>query len=145
MKKIPKLLVFLALTFVAFIAGWFYLFGEINQPQSKPIHTAGSEQKTAYLLIDYGETESPVFEHALINETTAFSILKDTLDKEDIPYETQQYDFGIFVQSINGFESTADMAWIYFVNGESGNVAADQYTLENGDEVEWRYVPPAGE
>ena len=34
------------------------------------------------------------------------------------------------------------MAWIYFVNGQSGSVASDQYQLKEGDLVEWKYVVP---
>jgi hypothetical protein len=34
------------------------------------------------------------------------------------------------------------MAWIYFVNDESGQIAADQYQLAPGDIVEWKYIKP---
>jgi len=73
---------------------------------------------------------------------TAFSILKDYLDQKVIPYNTKAYDFGIFVENINGQVSGADMAWIYFVNGQSGSIAADKYVLKAGDKVEWKYVRP---
>ena len=59
-----------------------------------------------------------------------------------IPIETERYDFGVFVKSIEGRLSTAERAWIYFVNGESGQVGADQYQIYPGDVVTWRYVEP---
>ena len=41
-----------------------------------------------------------------------------------------------------GTENTKDLSWIYFVNGKSGEVAADKYELKNGDKVEWKYMKP---
>jgi hypothetical protein len=73
---------------------------------------------------------------------TAFSVLKNYLDEKDILYTTKSYDFGMFVESINGKISGADMAWIYYVNGKSGNIASDKYMLKAGDKVEWKYEKP---
>lgn len=72
-----------------------------------------------------------------------FSILEEALDQNNIPLEIETYDFGVFVKSINKLESTGKKAWIYFVNGESGQVAADKMNLEKGDLVEWKYVTPS--
>jgi hypothetical protein len=73
---------------------------------------------------------------------TAFDLLTETASENDIQIETQKYDFGIFIKSIEGFENTKDNAWIYYVNGKAGDVAADKYILKNGDVVEWRYEKP---
>ena len=88
-------------------------------------------------------TESPsTYTIQVEEEATAFDALKNLAEKENISLETQQYDFGIFVKSIDGKESSAETAWIYFVNGESGTVAADLYKLKPGDVVEWKYIKP---
>ncbi len=72
-----------------------------------------------------------------------FSILKEALEQNNIPLEIKNYDFGVFVKSINALESSNEKAWIYFVNGESGQVAADKMDLKEGDLVEWRYITPS--
>jgi len=46
------------------------------------------------------------------------------------------------VESVDGLVNSASQAWIYFVNGEAGQVAADQHQLTAGDRVEWRYTKP---
>ena len=38
---------------------------------------------------------------------------------------------------------SAQMAWIYHVNGESGTIAADKMKVNPGDTVEWKYIPPS--
>lgn len=101
--------------------------------QTKVVISAPDEN----LLIEYVKDDEEA--------NQAFSILKEALEENDIPYEVETYDFGVFVKSINELESTAEKAWIYFVNGESGQVAADKMDLEKGDLVEWKYITPNGE
>ncbi|MBU0570110.1 DUF4430 domain-containing protein, partial [Patescibacteria group bacterium] len=74
---------------------------------------------------------------------TVFGILEKFAEEEGVELESQQYDFGVFVKSIAGYEGSAETAWIFFVNGESGQVSADQYELKNGDVVEWKYLEPS--
>lgn len=108
---------------------------------AEDVQTLESQDK-AIIRIDFGNEirESEQFE---IHKTqTAHSMLAALLDKKDMPIETEQYDFGIFVKSINGLENTSEKAWIYYVNGELGQVAADAYDVKSGDIVEWKYVEP---
>jgi hypothetical protein len=48
-------------------------------------------------------------------------------------------DFGVFVNSIDGVSNSDSKYWIYYVNGQIGEVAADKYVTKEGDEIEWRY------
>ena len=86
-------------------------------------------------FIEYETTNKRIYQ--------PFSILEEALEKNNISFETEKYDFGVFVKSINGIESTNEKAWIYFVNGESGQVAADKLELNTGDLVEWKYITPS--
>ncbi|MFC1625896.1 DUF4430 domain-containing protein [Patescibacteria group bacterium] len=94
------------------------------------------------LKIDFGDDNITTFENLEAEGATAFSILEAITSQNNIAFETQKYDFGIFVMSINGKEGDAQMAWIYFVNGKPGEVAADAMALNPGDIVEWKYIKP---
>ena len=48
----------------------------------------------------------------------------------------EQYD-SYFINSIDGKGGNGKY-WIYYVNGEMGEVGADKKILHEGDEVEWR-------
>jgi hypothetical protein len=44
-----------------------------------------------------------------------------------------------FVNAINGLWNNQTNYWEYSVNGQMASVGADQYKLNNGDQVEWIY------
>lgn len=133
---IPFLLLILASSFV--------LFGYYN---SKKVSDIPTNQQSGYeakvnIAIDFGNKKVMSDELVADANDTAFSILKKFAEKDNIKLETTQYDFGVFVKKIDEFESSAKKSWIYYVNGESGQVAADQMKLKNGDKIEWKYETP---
>ena len=97
-------------------------------------------ENQARLVIYYDDEITDSYSYAFTEEKSAFDMLKEIAQQENISIETQQYDFGVFVKSIDGFEGTSEMAWMYYVNDESGTVAADQYKLKGDDLVEWKYI-----
>lgn len=153
MKNIKKFIVILSLLFVGFIASWFYLFRIIQPPlelssedQELLVQNENADsEKTVNLFVDFGNGEVQTLEKTVNNEEklTVFGILEKFAEEEGVELESQQYDFGVFVKSIAGYEGSAETAWIFFVNGESGQVSADQYELKNGDVVEWKYLEPS--
>ncbi|NCO12428.1 DUF4430 domain-containing protein [Candidatus Pacearchaeota archaeon] len=64
----------------------------------------------------------------------AFELLKDVAK---IDYK--EYDFGVFVESINGVKGDDKHFWAFYLNGEQAKTGADQTILQKGDKVEWRY------
>jgi len=118
-------------------------FIDFPAQQTSQVSQPGIE--SAVLLIDYGENNVSTYSLDVEDDTTAFSLLVKVTQKENISLETKEYDFGVFVESINGVVGTSEMAWIYFVNGRSGQIAADQQKVSPGDTVEWRYIAPNGE
>lgn len=52
--------------------------------------------------------------------------------------EFKQYDFGVFVESINGVKPDAQHFWKLYINGAESQVGADQLQTKNGDVVEWK-------
>lgn len=80
------------------------------------------EVVTSYILIATEDGQSP------------FSLL---LASEDVEYD--QYDFGVFVTSINNQQSDPNYYWALYINEEYAQSASDQIELERGDQVEWRW------
>jgi len=73
---------------------------------------------------------------------TAYDALKNVSSQQLFPIEMKQYDFGVFIEKIGDKKNTKDNAWIYYVNGISGDVASDKKIVKAGDVVEWRYEHP---
>jgi hypothetical protein len=116
---------------------------ETPAPQTLGEHTDNNEViPFATLKIEADEGIDSSYLLSVDEDTTAYTLLQKASETGDIEMETQKYDFGVFVNSINGFDSTEEKSWIYFVNGESGQIAADQMKVSAGDYVEWRYIAP---
>jgi len=77
-----------------------------------------------------------------VEGATPFGLLEKYTQEKQISLQTKVYSFGILVESIGTKTNTAEKAWIYFVNGKSGEVAADRKALKSGDLVEWKYLKP---
>ena len=108
---------------------------EIESPQtSKETITV---KPAITLVVNDGER---IATYSGVTAQNALEILTNVAEKEQIPLVTKKYDFGTFVQKIGDKESGTAMAWIYFINGKSGEVAADKAILTKGDTVEWKYM-----
>lgn len=67
---------------------------------------------------------------------TAFDFLNDS----GLNLKTKAYDIGILIEAIGDKENGQDgFYWMYYVNGVLPMVGADQYVLEPGDKVEFKF------
>lgn len=93
------------------------------------------------LLVDYGEAETGTYA-ALLCQTcslTAFKLLQDYTEAQEINLVFEDSEFGVFVKEIGNKANTNDQYWLYYVNQEMGQVAADEKEIQAGDLVEWKY------
>jgi hypothetical protein len=86
--------------------------------------------------------EDTIATYSNVLAATVFDALQTVTTEKHIPLKTKKYDFGIFVEEIGDKPTLKDHAWLYFVNGISGDIAADKKTLHTGDSIEWRYMKP---
>lgn len=138
-----KFFIFVLAT-VGVILTSFFLIPKYQTPQTPQTEiTPEPGLQSAMLVIDYGDGKPQVFSMELSEDSTAFSLLQSITQTQNFPLVTEQYDFGVFVKSIDGRESSNEMAWIYFVNGKAGTIAADQMKVNPGDTVEWKFIKPS--
>ncbi|MFZ5376199.1 MAG: DUF4430 domain-containing protein [Patescibacteria group bacterium] len=55
--------------------------------------------------------------------------------------ESKKYDFGVFIESINGLKGDDKNFWAFKVNGEMAQQAVDKTVLKTGDVVSFEYTP----
>ena len=68
------------------------------------------------------------------NGKNAFDLLKNAVDDK---VEAKEYDFGVFVESINGLKPDAEHFWKLYYNGKESQVGADKLETHKGDVLEW--------
>jgi len=68
------------------------------------------------------------------DNTQAWDLL---IDNHQLIY--QEYDFGIFVEGIDGLKGDQDNFWAIYVNGEKSLSGVGEIMLNEGDIIEFRY------
>ena len=113
----------------AAVFGGLYLYqNRVVRPSGAPsprpeqqAQCAGTEVKSDYVKY-CGQEGKNAFE--LLTAATAV--------------EFKSYDFGVFVESINGVKPDTQHFWKLYVNGAESQVGADQAQTKNGDLIEWK-------
>jgi len=135
-----KILFFVFL--LSFIAVALFSYTKLHVP-GFPLKTSTVSDKVPAPLVTIaifdGEKTAT---YPAIPARTVFEGLRYLESNGTTKIKTKQYDFGIFVEEIGDKQNTEDHAWLYFVNGVSGDVASDKKEVKEGDLIEWRYMKP---
>ena len=81
---------------------------------------------------------------------SVFGVLLREMKNSEIHMEytkVPMYD-GVYIEGINNiyeFDCGERSGWMYSVNGYFPNYGSSQYTLKNGDVIEWRYTCELGD
>jgi len=137
-----KSILYITILILVALGAYILLRPNTTKPTPSPTPQPDQVESVTSVIVDYGNGETVTVNVDLSETQTAISALEYFADTYNINLETTQYDFGVLVDSINGKENTEDFAWIYFVNGESASVGADQYKLNPGDTILWKYTEP---
>ena len=81
-------------------------------------------------------TELPQTEYSFTAETDNISAYE--LTESSTVIETQQFDFGSFITSINGVAAPEGSFWSLYLNGEQAQVGANDLYLKKGDSITWK-------
>jgi hypothetical protein len=123
----------LIIVFFIVLGGGFFV---INNPSKTPTQVGSNVVLPTTTFIFNGTT------YADVQASNPYEALIFIAKENAIELQTKHYDFGVFVEGIGEQKNTTEKAWIYYVNGASGEVAADKYELKQGDLVEWKYITP---
>jgi hypothetical protein len=74
-----------------------------------------------------------------VEAENVFNALSILSSQQNIKVESKKYDFGTMVEAISGKKNSAESSWMYYVNGKIGDVAAEKYNINTGDQIEWKY------
>jgi len=141
MKKTVYIIIGLV---IIVVSGWFVLSGGLLQPEAEQNFESFIEQTPqikAELTISYGDGTAQTFQADFSEGATAFDILKNKARELGITLKTKDYgDMGIMVEAIGEKENgQGGKYWMYYVNGQWGDVASDKKILNSGDKVEFKF------
>ena len=76
------------------------------------------------------------------SSTTVYDLMNKLKYENKISFSGKEYTgMGMFVDEINGVknDNLAGKYWIYYINSESAQVGISNYTIKQGDLIEWKY------
>ncbi|KKR02219.1 MAG: hypothetical protein UU25_C0013G0005 [Microgenomates group bacterium GW2011_GWB1_40_9] len=132
MKKITRILILVIVVGILGFGLWFVRGQRQQTPTISSLKETFPTVTCVFNSISYSD----------IQASSPYEALLQVAKKNNSELQTKQYDFGIFVEGVGDQKMTKDKAWIYYVNGKSGEVASDKYELKQGDIVEWKYTTP---
>ncbi len=101
----------------------------LNNPDKEQIVNNQNDEDQ----IDKGDSES-IELIATSDNTNAFELLQE---KHEVVFD--QFDFGVFIKSIDGLEGNNENYWAVYVNGVYAEIAIDKTVLNSGDKLELIY------
>lgn len=101
------------------------------EESTNPTETVINIEKVS---IDFGNGQKLNGEAAT---QSAYQALVKVAKDNNLSVEVKQYKYGVMVEKVGDVGGTQNSAWMYFVNGKPGQIAADRYVLHPGDKVEW--------
>ena len=145
MSEVRNVIIALLIVNSLAIGGILYEIGYFDEDELD-----GPTIVTAKLVIKFknlGENETLIFESVTTSESTAYGILLGGQAQGSYSVTaTTHYEFGLFVESIDGWGTCGNCQdedgfyWLYSVNDNNGDVAANRKIISDGDVVEWNYT-----
>ncbi len=140
-----KILIILVVVLFCLV-GFFVYQNQQKNDANKTDLISGKENSSGQVvyIINKGEGQPEEYQIEISQTETAFSLLQKLAELEDFEIGFTNYDFGVFVESIDGLKNGQNnQYWQYWVNDKLAEVAADKKEVEIGDRVEWKFeVPP---
>jgi len=142
MKKI-NILIGISIGLIIIVAALAILSGKIGQfsHEEEVIISQEKPENKVMLVINGGEELlSKALETEFKEGMTAFNLLSDEAEKLNLTLRFKTYDMGVFIEAIGDKENGEDgKYWLYYVNGEMPQLAADKQLLIPGDKVEFKF------
>lgn len=142
MKRLQYLLGALIFLVVGALLGWS-LPRPLESSSEPANQSIVAETREVSLMFDEGDGTVKTFEQESFTEgETLFDLTRRVAERAgmSLVYEPPG-PYGILIMEIDGKRGGTDgRYWLYWVGNHMGEVAADQYMLQPGDVIEWKFV-----
>jgi hypothetical protein len=138
--KNKSILLFAGITIIIIALIWLLFSDKNSQIKQQDNQISQENAKQVELIIDNGEGSPEIFQTRLEKDMSVFDLLKNEAEVSNIPFESKNYDSGVFIEGIGDKKNgETEKYWLYYVNGQMPMVSADKYLLKAGDKVEFKF------
>jgi hypothetical protein len=139
---LKKTSILMGIGMVIIISIWVVFLNKVNQPiyqEEVKVSQKNIKQKVV-LVVDDGEGSPRTFEAKFEEGMTAFDLLKEKTEESSIVLKTKSYNIGLMIEAIGDKKNgESGKYWLYYVNGEMPQAAADKKEIRPGDKVEFKF------
>jgi len=91
--------------------------------------------QTVKVHLIIGEKNNPIFDNEIETENgaNAFEIMKNNFD-----LKFTEYEFGVFIEEINGIKPSESEYWALYINDESASKGIADYTINEDMGINWK-------
>lgn len=142
MTYVKKITIGIIIGMIIVVGGQLALSNKIKQfiPSEIIDNRQENAQQEVFLIIDDGQRSPQNFESKFREGMTAFDLLFEKTEEKSILLETKTYDIGVLIETIGDAKNgNSGKYWLYYVNGEMPQVAADKKEIKAGDKVEFKF------
>jgi len=139
---LKKTSILIGIGMVIIISIWVVFLNKVNQPiyQEEVKVSQENIKQEVVLVVDDGEGSPRTFEAKFEAGMTAFDLLKEKTEESSIVLKTKSYNIGLMIEAIGDKKNGESRKyWLYYVNGEMPQVAADKKEIKVGDKVEFKF------
>ena len=150
----PQYIKTLSIAALTFIIGFFLGLSVTKVPPNtaQPITSdkqqAESQEKSKInIMVDFENRKVTTLNNIEINgEDSLLDIMKTSINNANIAFEYTEYEgLGALITKIGERKNGEDNSyWQYWVNGQMAQVGASSFQPQNGDIIEWKFLPDQG-
>lgn len=138
-KKISLTLLFFAIIILLF-TGAGCLKQKTTSQITSPTPLIEEITSEVTLVIADGTGNPKTYQQNYKEKMTAYDLLKKVTDTKGITLESSSSSLGVMVNKISDKKGGDEgKYWLYYVNNQMPQVAADKYELKAGDKVEFKF------
>ncbi len=98
----------------------------------------------ANLMVDYGNGKVKTYNNIELKQGQSVLNLLEKICADnnlELEYDPPKDSLGVFITNIDGIvnDGSSNKWWTYWVNNKMAMKAADQFILQDGDIIEWKY------
>ncbi len=144
-----NIFILIGILVIIIAAGSLIFFNNYKQPlaikeaevlNESNLPVARQVKKEVVLKINDGEKESQIMNAEFFEGMTAFDLLKEKSKELGFNLKIKNYDIGVMIESIYDKKNGQNgKYWLYYVNNEMPQIAADKKELKPGDQVEFKF------
>lgn len=115
---------------------------QVPNPSPTPTLVPEVQSTNVVITLIIGEETIHSSTGEYMPEQTALAQLTKVSEDKSFKLETEESQYGIYIESLAGCGGDDGKFWLYYINDEPAQVGASEYIIQEGDNIKWKCEEP---